>query len=84
MEPGTSAGKLQPYEGPERDYLIDPINLPIRIGELEINLLSRINGRRNMKSILKKITADTQKRALYFVMYLLASGLVEVQGSHLK
>ncbi|MBT3256101.1 MAG: radical SAM protein [Deltaproteobacteria bacterium] len=84
VEPGTSAGKLQPYEGPERDYLIDPINLPIRIGELEINLLNRINGRRNMKSILKKITADTQKRALYFVMYLLASGLVEVQGSHLK
>jgi hypothetical protein len=84
VEPGTSAGMLQPYKGPERDYLIDPINPPIRIGELEIGLLNRINGRRNMKSVLKKITADTQKRALYFVMYLLASGLVEVQGSHLK
>ena len=84
VEPGTSAGNLQPYEGPERNYLLDPINMPIRIGELEINLLQRVNGRRNMKSILKKITADTQKRALYFVMYLLAGGLVEVQGSPLK
>ena len=84
VEPETPSGKLQRYKGPERNYLIDPINVPIRIGELEINLLRRINGRRDMKSILKKTTADTQKGALYFIMYLLASGLVDVQGSHLK
>lgn len=81
VEPGTPAGTLQRFSGPKRDYLLDPINAPIRIGPLEINLLSRINGRRNMTSILKKTTADTQKRALYFIMYLLTSGLVEVQGS---
>jgi len=84
MEPETPAGNLQRFNGPQRDYLIDPINVPIQIGQLEIGLLNRINGRRNMKSVLKNITADTQKRALYFLMYLLASGLVEVQGSHPK
>jgi len=84
MESGTPAGQLQLSKGQERNYLIDPINVPIRIGELEIALLSRINGRRNMKSILKKSTANPQKRVLYFFVYLLTSGLVEVQGSHLK
>ncbi|HIJ55587.1 MAG TPA: radical SAM protein [Deltaproteobacteria bacterium] len=78
MEPEGPSGKLQLSKGSERDYLIDPVNVPIQIGGLEIRLLSRINGLRNMKSILKKIAPDPQKKALYFVMYLLASGLVEV------
>jgi hypothetical protein len=58
--------------------------VPIRIGELEISLLGRINGRRDMRSILKKTVPHTQKRALYFIMYLLASGLVKLQDLPLK
>ena len=84
VEPETPAGWLQRCEGPKRNYLIDPINVPIRIGELEISLLGRINGRRDMKSILKKTVPHTQKRALYFIMYLLASGLVKLQDLPLK
>jgi anaerobic magnesium-protoporphyrin IX monomethyl ester cyclase len=84
VEPETPAEKLQRYEGLEKSYLIDPINVPIRIGELEISLLGRINGRRDMRSILKKTVPHTQKRALYFIMYLLASGLVKLQDLPLK
>jgi anaerobic magnesium-protoporphyrin IX monomethyl ester cyclase len=83
-EAGTRSGKLQLSKGTERDYLIDPVNVPVRIGELEIILLSRINGRRNLKSILKKITPNPHKKALFFLMYLLTSGLVEEQGLRLK
>ena len=78
MEPGTHSGRLQLSKGPEREYLIDPVNVPVRIGELETALLSRINGRRNLKSLLKRIAPNLQKRARYFFMYLLTSGLVEV------
>ncbi|MCF8126920.1 MAG: radical SAM protein [Deltaproteobacteria bacterium] len=84
VEPETPAGKLKRCQGRERNYLIDPINVPIRIGELEINLLRRINGRRDMKSILKKTTDDSEKRGLYFIMHLLASGLVELRDLPLK
>ncbi|HKI47755.1 MAG TPA: radical SAM protein, partial [Desulfobacteria bacterium] len=84
VEPETPAGWLQRCEGPKRNYLIDPINGPIRIGELEISLLGRINGRLDMKSILKKTVPHRQKRALYFIMYLLASGLAELQRLPLK
>ena len=83
-DPETPTENLHRSKATDGDYLIDPINMPIRIGELEINLLNRINGRRLMKSVLKKITTDTQKRALYFVMYLLAGGLVEFQEAPQK
>lgn len=84
VEPEAPARRLERCKGPERNYLIDPINAPVRIEESEIDLLRRIDGRRDMKSILKKTTADKQKRALYFIMYLLASGLVELKGLSLE
>jgi anaerobic magnesium-protoporphyrin IX monomethyl ester cyclase len=76
---GESVNQLQLAKEPKKNYLIDAVNLPIRIGDMEIALLRRINGRRNLKSILKKIAPTPQKRALSFIMYLLTSGLAIVR-----
>jgi anaerobic magnesium-protoporphyrin IX monomethyl ester cyclase len=68
-------------KGPPNQYLIDPINRPIRVENSEIALLNRINGRRDLRSILKKIPSNLQKRALSFVMYLLSGGLADIRSS---
>jgi hypothetical protein len=80
MDNGGSVSQLQLSKGSQKNYLIDAITMPIRVGNLEMALLKRINGRRNLKSILKKITPNHQERALSFVMYLLTSGLVDMRG----
>jgi radical SAM superfamily enzyme YgiQ (UPF0313 family) len=84
IPPGTveSVNQLKRAEEHNNNYLVDALNPPIQIGDMEIALLSRINGRRNLKSILKKIAPTPPKRALSFVMYLLTSGLAAVRESH--
>jgi anaerobic magnesium-protoporphyrin IX monomethyl ester cyclase len=84
IDSGKTATQERLSKEDDNNYLVDPINTPIRIGALEIALLRRINGQRNLRAILNKIAPNHQKRALSFVMYLLVSGLVDVRGFQYK
>jgi anaerobic magnesium-protoporphyrin IX monomethyl ester cyclase len=78
MDSQTSANQPQLFSGDEDDYLIDPVNMPIRIGESERELLRRIDGKRNLKSILTKIQKTPFERLIYLLMHLIRGGLVAI------
>jgi anaerobic magnesium-protoporphyrin IX monomethyl ester cyclase len=78
MDSQTSANQPQLFSGDEDDYLIDPVNMPIRIGESERELLRRIDGKRNLKSILTKIQKTPSERLIYLLMHLIRGGLVAI------
>jgi radical SAM superfamily enzyme YgiQ (UPF0313 family) len=78
MDPVEPANQPQLFSGDGGDYLIDPINMPIRIVESDRKLLQRINGKRNLKSILTKIQKTPSERLIYFFMHLIRGGLVAI------
>jgi hypothetical protein len=78
MDPQAPANQPRLFSGDGGDYLIDPINMPIRIGESERKLLRRIDGKRNLKSILAKIQGTSSEELIFFLMYLFRSGLVRI------
>jgi anaerobic magnesium-protoporphyrin IX monomethyl ester cyclase len=51
--------------------------VPVMMGPGEIGLLRRIDGRRNLSAVLKKVAPAQLKRALSFVAYLARIGAVE-------
>jgi radical SAM superfamily enzyme YgiQ (UPF0313 family) len=80
VEPDMPVGRMGPSREAKGQYLVDPINFPVRIGSPEKRLLGRIDGRRHLKTLLKKHAANPPKGAIYFLMYLLNSGLVRIKG----
>ena len=84
FEPETATGRMGSSAGANGQYLLDPINNPVRIGDVEKRLLRRINGRRNLGALLKKQAANPPKRTRYFLMYLLNSGLVDAKGNWME
>lgn len=78
MDPQSPANHPQLFAGDGGDYLINPINIPIRIGESERKLLQRIDSKRNLKSILAKIHGASYENLIYFLMYLIRSGLAKI------
>jgi hypothetical protein len=62
------------------DFLLFPDccqPVPVMMGPGEIGLLRRIDGRRNLSAVLKKVAPAQLKRALSFVAYLARVGAVE-------
>jgi anaerobic magnesium-protoporphyrin IX monomethyl ester cyclase len=78
MDPAEPANQDWLFSGNGGDYLIDPINMPIGIVESERKLLQRINGKRNLESILTKIQRTPSERLIYFLMHLIRSGLLAI------
>jgi len=66
------------FSGIDTDYLIDPVTMPIRIDESERKLLERIDGRRNLKSILEKIQGGSAEKLIYFLIQMVSQGLIEL------
>lgn len=78
MDPEVPPNQPRLFSGDGGDYLIDPINMPVRIGEPERKLLRRIDGKRKLKSILVKIQGTPSENLIYFLMYLIRGGLVRI------
>lgn len=78
MDSQAPANQPQLLSGDGDEYLIDPVNMPIRIGESERELLRRIDGKRNLKSILTKIQKTPSERLIYLLMHLIRGGLVAI------
>ena len=78
MDPVEPANQRRLFSGNGGDYLIDRINMPIRIGESERKILRRIDGKQKLKSILVKIKGTTSENLIYFLMHLMQGGLVRI------
>jgi radical SAM superfamily enzyme YgiQ (UPF0313 family) len=66
--------------GKENAYLLLPASCqqaPVMVGRREIALLNRIDGRRDLKAVLKKVAASELKAALSFVWYLVQTGGID-------
>jgi hypothetical protein len=65
----------------EEDFLLLPAtcqSTPVPVGPGEIGLLGRIDGRRTLSSVLKKVAPARLRRALSFVAYLVRVGSLEL------
>jgi anaerobic magnesium-protoporphyrin IX monomethyl ester cyclase len=64
----------------ENTYLLLPASCqqaPVAVGRRETALLNRMDGRRNLKAVLKKVDDVQLKPALSFIWYLVQAGVVE-------
>lgn len=78
IEPAPAGPDLVPAV--EGDFLLLPAfcqPTPVMVGQGEIGLLKRIDGRRDLASVLKKIAPGQLKRALSFIWYLVQVEAVE-------
>ncbi len=64
----------------EADYLLLPgyaQQFPVMIGRQEIKLLNRIDGRRTLRDVLKKVEKMQMKRELSFIWFLVKKQAIE-------
>lgn len=74
MEANEAQSRQALLPATESNYLLlpgDGRQAPVRVGHREIALLNRIDGRRTLKAVLKKVDKTELKRALSFVGYLI-------------
>lgn len=64
----------------KREYLVDPVNMPIPINSGLLKFLRRMDGHRNLKAILIKIPEVGPHQLVPFLLHLVSRDLVEVPG----
>jgi radical SAM superfamily enzyme YgiQ (UPF0313 family) len=80
MEPGEShrVPELDPAD--DNDFLLltgDDAQVPVMVGQPEIKLLNRIDGRRSLRDVVKKVEKTEIKRALSFIGFLVQNQVIE-------
>jgi radical SAM superfamily enzyme YgiQ (UPF0313 family) len=80
MEPVEShrVPELDPAD--DNDFLLltgDDVQLPVMVGQPEIKLLNRIDGRRSLRDVVKKVGKTEIKRALSFIGFLVQNQVIE-------
>jgi anaerobic magnesium-protoporphyrin IX monomethyl ester cyclase len=78
-EHGATPNAPEILAGDENDYLLlsgFDRQAPIPVGRLEIRLLNRIDGRRALSAVLKKMDSTHLNRALSFLWFLVENGVV--------
>jgi anaerobic magnesium-protoporphyrin IX monomethyl ester cyclase len=81
MEAGSGADAPEQVPAKQNDYLLLPASCQqahVPVGRREIALINRIDGHRNLKAVLKKVTPTELKAALSFIWYLVQTGTVEI------
>jgi Radical SAM superfamily len=58
------------------DYLLDPINVPQQVGPEILEILDRIDGRRDLEAVLEPALRDGNADALLFLIRLVTTGLI--------
>jgi len=80
MESGEADNVPGMVPANETDFLLLPgyaQRIPVMVGGQEIKLLNRIDGRRTLRDVLKKVEKTEMKRALSFVWFLVQSEVIE-------
>jgi anaerobic magnesium-protoporphyrin IX monomethyl ester cyclase len=80
MEAGAMQDTVEQSPGNENTFLLLPASCqqaPVLVGQRETSLLNRIDGRRNLKAVLKKVDNAQLKPVLSFIWYLVQTGAIE-------
>ena len=80
-EAGEAQNQQALLPATESNFLLLPGDCqqaPVMVGHLEIARLHRIDGRRALKTVLKKVHHTELKRAMSFMWYLVQAGAIEL------
>ncbi len=80
MESGGSHHPPELNPANTSDFLLlagDGPQLPVMVGQPEIRLLKRIDGRRSLRDVVKKVEKTETKRALAFIWFLVQNQVIE-------
>jgi len=72
------SGRRATLAGSGWDYLLDPINVPQRIGPEIQQILERIDGRRDLEAVIEPVLRDGSADVLLFLIRLVMTGLIEL------
>ncbi len=84
MESGKTHHAPELNAADDNDFLLlagDDTQLPVVVGRPEIKLLNRIDGRRSLKDVVKKVEKTQIKRALSFIWFLVRNQVIELNRS---
>jgi hypothetical protein len=62
--------------GPGWDYLLDPINIPLRVSPEEKQMLQRIDGKRTLQAVFAE---ETSGESIRLLVRLVLTGLVQLK-----
>ncbi len=79
MDPAVPPKYPQLQAGSEKKYLVDALNLPIQVGKIETRILNRINGKRNLKSVLSNVKVSSPNKLIHFLTRLAVQGVISVR-----
>jgi len=80
---GQSGNAAEMVPAGEMDYLQFPgcaQQCPVMVGAQELKLLKRIDGRRTLKDVLKKVEKSQIQRALSFIWFLFQNQVIEFKN----
>ncbi len=81
MEPDEAHRVPELNPDNDHDFLLFTGNdtpLPVMVGRPEIRLLNRIDGRRSLRNVVKKVEKTEMKRALSFLWFLVQNQVIEI------
>lgn len=70
------AGRRPVVAGSGRNYLLDPINIPQQVGPEIQQILTQIDGRRNLEEVLELCLPNVSPDALLFLIRLVMADLI--------
>jgi hypothetical protein len=76
-----AAGRRPTIAGPGWDYLLDPINVPQQVGPEIRQILTRIDGRRDLQAVLEPALRNGSEDVLPFLIRLVMTGLIDFSES---
>jgi hypothetical protein len=71
-------GRRPTVAGPGWDYLLDPINVPQEIEPEIQKILARIDGQRDLPTLLEPVLEEISADVLLFLIQLVTTGLIEL------
>ena len=78
---GAAPGNHPVWPTVKRDYLVDPINMPVALSPVLSKFLHRVDGHRNLKAIVAKMPEVSGQHLLQFPVFLVSIDLLEVPGT---
>jgi anaerobic magnesium-protoporphyrin IX monomethyl ester cyclase len=78
VERPASEGERAYTSGAKQDYLVDPVNVPYPNAPALLKFLRRVDGRRNLQSVLSKMNRIGPLQAFSFLAFLVDRDLLDV------
>ena len=75
------SGRRTTLAGSGWDYLLDPVNVPQPVGPEVRQILERIDGRRDLETVLEPALEEGSQEIMLFLVRLVMTGLIDLSDS---